>query len=284
MKSLYTALLLSATLTGTSAAFADAAGNDSMRTQPVSDYVPLRFLQSAPPLYPSGLIAAGIREGEAIVAIQVDRTGGLVDCLAVAYSDPKFAERAVGAVRHWTFEPARLRGVAVGTTENIRFTYRVCGTAVVDLNMNVEAHAEVLKNRFDPSSNAFSACTRAELDRTPTPTFIVKPIYAPDSAQSPSPRHVTVEFYIDKEGRVRMPAVSREMNDANGNLAAAAVVAVSQWKFEPPRSRNMPTLIFARQDFNFLPSHSGSKPQTPRPLPEVVGQQQAQLLPPTVQS
>ena len=62
-----------------------------------------------------------------------------------------------------------------------------------------------------------------------------------------------MEFYIDPQGRVRIPSVSRETIEANPGLAAAAVTAVSQWQFAPPVSNGKPVLVVASQDFSFRP-------------------------------
>jgi TonB family protein len=62
---------------------------------------------------------------------------------------------------------------------------------------------------------------------------------------------VTVEFYIDEQGNVRMAAVPR--TSAGDAYAAAAVAAVEQWRFEPPLRRGQPVLVLAQQEFNFRP-------------------------------
>ena len=60
-----------------------------------------------------------------------------------------------------------------------------------------------------------------------------------------------MEFYIDETGHVRLPAVSRETNEADEELSAAAVTAVEQWQFEPPVSKGKPVFVLAHQDFDF---------------------------------
>jgi hypothetical protein len=51
-----------------------------------------------------------------------------------------------------------------------------------------------------------------------------------------------------------MPSVSRETNEANEELAAIAITAVSQWQFDPPTSKGKPVLVLAQQDFSFNPA------------------------------
>jgi TonB family protein len=62
---------------------------------------------------------------------------------------------------------------------------------------------------------------------------------------------VAIDFYIDETGTVRMPAVS--IKD-DSELTALAVMALRQWKFEPPTRNGRPVLVKATQVFNFGPS------------------------------
>lgn len=59
---------------------------------------------------------------------------------------------------------------------------------------------------------------------------------------------VTVSFYIDEQGAVRMPYV---LGQPNLELADLAVEAVRQWKFEPPTRQGRPVLVHAQQLFRF---------------------------------
>jgi TonB family protein len=218
----------------------------------VPDYVPVRVHQTHEPIYPTSLVSLGVKSGTASVAIAVDDAGHLTDYLVTAYSHPAFADSAVAAIRSWTFEPAMVHGFTRNTKSDLTFRFQVQG--VVVMTMTTLSYEEMLHLRLAPGSTAYSACTLAELDRIPTPTKIVNPVYPSQLAKSSNGGHVAVGFYIDEQGRVRMPSVSRETNEANEELAAIAVIAVSQWQFEPPTSKGRPVLVLAQQDFSFKPS------------------------------
>ena len=126
--------------------------------------------------------------------------------------------------------------------------YSANGTVLDFSDLNDWVAAEFL--RLNPGSSAFSACLPRDLDRIPTPTKIVRPDYPAQIEQLSHGGHVTVEFYIDQTGRVRMPSASSETNEV---LAALAIRAVEQWRFEPPVARGRPALVQIRQDFNFKP-------------------------------
>ena len=185
------------------------------------------------------------------VAVQIDADGRLSDYLVTAYSNPAFVDGAVASVKNWRFEPARIHGSPRSAKAEFTFNYEAEGVVVVD--MSIQTVTELLHMRIAPDSLAFSARTLGQLDRIPTPIKIVKPVYPTTLARSSQGGHVTVEFYIDEQGHVRMASVDRQTIEANERLAAAAITAVEQWQFEPPLYKGLPVLALAQQDFNFKP-------------------------------
>jgi TonB family protein len=223
----------------------------------VPDYVPMVMHQRVDAGYPSTLVDIGVKSGSASVAVAIDERGQLTDLLVTSYTHPAFAESAVAAIRKWTFEPARIHGSPRNTKADITFRFQLEGVVVV--TMTNLSYTEMLHLKLAPGSTAYTACSLSELDRIPTPRKMVSPVYPETLANRSRGGHVSVSFYIDEEGNVRMPSVSVETNEANGELAALAVMAVSQWHFDPPTSRGKPVLVMAQQDFDFKPS----SPQAP---------------------
>jgi TonB family protein len=215
-------------------------------------YVPMRIDQTVEAAYPRKLVAIGLKSGAASLAIAVDDDGRLTDTLVTAYSHPAFAESALGAVKRWKFEPARVHGAARKSKSDITFRFELEGVVVVTLTPIT--YGELVHFKIAPDSEAYSACTLAQLDRIPNPTKIVNPVYPTQMARSSSGGHIHVEFYIDETGRVRMPSVSRETDEASEELSAAAITAVAQWQFDPPTAKGKPVLVLAQQDFNFKPA------------------------------
>jgi TonB family protein len=159
---------------------------------------------------------------------------------------------AVESVKQWRFEPARIHGMPRAAKAEFTFNYEAEGIVLVD--MSIQTIAELIHLRIAPNSLAYSACALSQLDRIPTPIKIVKPDYPEKLARSSHGGRVTVEFYIDKQGHVRLPSVDRQTIEANEELAALAITAVEQWQFEPPLLKGRPALALAQQDFNFKPA------------------------------
>ena len=227
------------------------------------DYVPVKINQTVDATYPISMVTAGVKSGVASLAIAVDDKGVLSDCLATAYTHPAFAKSAMAALRRWTFEPARIHGTPRNSKADLTFHFELDGVAVV--SMDVITYNELVHFKVAPDSEAYRACTLSQLDRVPAPLKVVNPVYPNELARSSRGGHVMVEFYIDPEGSVRIPSVARETIEANPELAAAAVSAVSQWQFAPPVSNGKPVLVIASQDFSFRPPSAAAPAGTPAP-------------------
>jgi TonB family protein len=216
------------------------------------DYVPVKVNQTEEAAFPSVLVPLGVKTGSASVAIAVDDAGRLTDYLVTAYTHPAFADSAVTAIRKWKFEAAMIHGFPRNSKSDLTFRFQMQG--VVVMTMTTFSYDEMLHLKLAPGSTTFRPCALGELDRIPNPTKIVNPVYPNQVARSSRGGHVSVSFYIDDQGHVRMPSVSLETNEANEELAAIAVTAVSQWQFDIPTSKGRPVLVVAQQDFSFKPS------------------------------
>lgn len=216
------------------------------------NYIPMKIIQTEPATFPREVTALGLTSGQAHVSIQIDETGKLTDLLVTGYSHSKFADHAVAALRRWKYEPALLNNVPHSATVDLVFNFETKGMVVVD--MTVSSYVELRNLQMRPGAYGYAACRLSQLDRIPTPTKVVQPAYPPDSTNQRRAAALTVYFFIDEQGRVRLPAVSPGEGEANNALAAAAIEAVSQWQFEPPLSRGSPVLVAARQEIKFRPT------------------------------
>ena len=175
------------------------------------------------------------------VAVQIDPDGRLADYLVTAYSHPAFVDGAVASVKKWRFEPARIHGSPRSATAEFTFNYEAEGVVVVD--MTDQTIAELLRIDDRPKLAGLHARARSASWTGPPrrSRSSSRPTRRPWRAAARG-GHVTVEFYIDEQGHVRMPSVDRQTIEANEELAAAAVTAVEQWQFEPPLLKGRPVL------------------------------------------
>jgi outer membrane biosynthesis protein TonB len=198
-------------------------------------------------VFPPNLLAEGVPSGEVQVVLSVDAKGELSDLLIVGYTNPEFADAVSAVLKTWTYEPARVHGRAVASRVDLQISFK-SEVSVMVINLGWH-YWERLSGQWE--HYAYKAYKLGDLDRIPTPVHVVQPVL-PKGDASPTKAHaVTVEFFIDEEGRVRVPTVEREY--VGDVYAAAMVAAVEQWRFEPPRRHGKPVLVIAQQDYSFLP-------------------------------
>ncbi len=215
------------------------------------DWQSMRIDQTTEPSFPHQLIVRGVTTGAAQIAIYVDASGQLAEWLVVKYTQPEFAESAVAAVKQWKFEPARMKGEPIGITLELVFNFEARGV-VVSSSTTGDA-AERLAMNLRSGSFVYRPCAGGQLDRAPEPTVKVAPQYSKALAAKGVKGDVTVEYYIDETGAVRMPCVSAEDDPM---LGALTIAAVSQWKFSPPTSHGRGVLVKATQVFTFKGDNS----------------------------
>jgi TonB family protein len=241
MKTFYRSLFILTLYGATSALFAVSP------FEPPGENDGIAINQTDALIYPFSMTTSGILIGGAQVVVSVDADGHLSDTLVTGYTNEAFAAAAVAALKRWTYEPARVHGVPRASRAYVLFTFKNdMGVMIQALPGMIDANAA---RSYTDERYSYKAYELRDLDRIPIPAQVVPP--NPPKKSLSAKRTVTVEFYIDDQGHVRMPAVDRiEADDA---YAAAAVRAVEQWRFEPPLRKGRPVLVLARQDFNFAP-------------------------------
>ncbi|MGH7995087.1 MAG: TonB family protein, partial [Opitutaceae bacterium] len=173
--------------------------------------------------------------------------GGRVDeCLALDYSDSGFVQPTLDSVREWTFEPVRIDGVPVPSTSQVAFRFRTDGTVVVSIAGDDIGLSWQL--RIPSMSIGFRTRDLRDLDAIPRPIQAPAPAYSAALARQGHTGSVTVHFYIDPTGAVRLPSVDPGEDQ---QLAALAIAALQRWRFEPPRYHNHPAQVRASQVFVF---------------------------------
>lgn len=208
----------------------------------------LSIIQTVDPVFPLPLLNGPVLSGDARIAIDVDENGKLADWLITGYSRKEFAEAAVEAVRQWQYVPPLHQGQPWAAIRELRFDFSRSGVLVNLVGSDAMTnHIEGLLH----GSNAYRTHALRELDRIPTPIQVVSPATPAPGAETRRKHTVSVEFYIDEEGRVRLPAVSRA--EAGSAFAASALEAVRQWRFDPPTVKGRPVLVLVTQEFNFMP-------------------------------
>lgn len=93
--------------------------------------------------------------------------------------------------------------------------------------------------------------TFSDLDRVPASLAQPMPGY-PDALKSrPVSGSAAVRFFVDEEGRVRLPSVTAATAP---EFAEAALSVLPQWRFEAPQLDGKPVIAMGTWSFSFGPA------------------------------
>ncbi len=199
------------------------------------------------PQLPAVLRMEGLQNGRLVVAIDVGPEGRPVDWLVLGASHRELIKPCVEALQRWRYTPARFNGEPV--LAQLQLTIEVSQTGAV-VSRNVMETMNDLVEKIGGRRPDYQACPASELDRPPAAITTIAPRYPQEAVKLGVRGRVTVHFYIDEQGAVRMPAVPAE---ADPYLSSMAIEALRGWKFEPGTSRGRPVLVAAAQEFSFGP-------------------------------
>jgi TonB family protein len=212
----------------------------------IIDEQPMQIVQTTEARFPTELTARGIREGEVRAVMLVDADGRLADVMVTAFSHPEFAVALLNAVRSWEYIPARQNGEPTGQRIQITFNFQQSGAIV---SMLPAAAIAASMARFLPYQVTSLVCTANELDRLPAVRHSVSPHHPGKSMTPPATTgSATIDFYIDSEGRPRMPVA---MKASHVEFAVAAADALMEWRFTPPTYQGRPIMVRMVQEFVF---------------------------------
>lgn len=146
--------------------------------------------------------------GEVLLDAQVNSNGTLSD-VRVASGDSPFVDAALGAVRTWTFEPARENGRAVESRIGIVFQF-----------------VQSFLPRLTQAEHKYDEPFAKSADRGALPVFTVEPSYPAGSIAEGS---VIVGGLVDPDGQLSSVSIIRDV----ASLAGSAEDVMRQWQFAP---------------------------------------------------
>jgi TonB family protein len=206
---------------------------------------PLKVIQTTEANFPPVLLAEGIVSGHVKAVVHVDAEGRLVDHLIIGYTHRALATELSAVLPGWKFEGPRNHGEPISLRTIIEFHFTATGTVLSLTSGNAQAAI----SRWIPDPLILVLCEAGALDR-PLQALHTAPPFHPGRRLRPSQPQgtATIDFYVDADGRPRMPVVATASHEAFG---AAATDAVAQWRFTPPTRDGNPVLVRVRQQFVF---------------------------------
>jgi len=182
------------------------------------------------PVFPDAARLDGFSAGHVTVAVKHNARGEPIDMLVLAATHPTMAEAALRAVREWRFTPSSNPADLV--THTMRIGFRMQGVVVFPFGKNL---AEDMVEAATGSSRLRESVTVPRVQAlVRKPKALEQPM--PKYPAALAPRQVegtaAVRFYVDQDGRVRLPEL---IEATSPEFAEAALAAVAQWRYEPPQ-------------------------------------------------
>lgn len=215
------------------------------------DFVPPKIQRQVHVQFPVRAQNQGITNGEVRLYVEVDLEGKPGDILAFAHSGADFAQAAMDAIRQWRFTPALLAGQPIGSINRINVHFEVNGVTTYTRMPEQSAERADAGERF-----AYRAYTLPELDRVPKALSRPSPLFPREWIQQGKTGVVSVEYFIDEDGRTRFPRV---VGNPDELLGASAVAAVKTWQFEPPLRQGQRVLALVGQEIQFRPGATNAE-------------------------
>ena len=199
------------------------------------------------PVYPYAKLSERL-EGKATVKFVIGPTGRVLKAEVTEASAPDFGEALLVAVEQFTYEPALKKGrpcpAVISFTQQFKLEEGYQLVSEDDLDA-------LRREQKKPQSLALLR----DLDSKPKPISLPPPKF-PLSQADKTKGEAMVEFFIDEDGRVRLPRVISASNDAFGCAAVQGVVA---WRFEPPQRGGKTTMVRVQQPIVFSRTPPGGE-------------------------
>jgi hypothetical protein len=221
-------------------------------------YTPVTIASQFEPLYPGDAANRGISSGYARVGMLIDSAGQPGNFLPIEYSHEAFARALSGAVELWSFRPAMVNGVAVPSRFIVAWDFVPQQAIWQTVSEAAEAKLQVGSSR---ERLVYFPHNEDELDEKPKLTFVEMPQVPEGTEIDPANDRVTVVFFIDEEGKVRLPQVEQSPDP---EFIVPTMAAVSKWQFTVPTVKGKPVLAIVSRRVKVIGyALSGGVPQTP---------------------
>lgn len=199
--------------------------------------------QAVWPVYPAALLRSGVT-GSARVRARIGAQGEVNEVALLAASHPDFGRAAVAMMQAWRFDPPG----AAGRRDALEYEQRFSAARPAD--SGVPASTTQLLERLalggtaaDGVAGVAGVAGAGDLDAPLRALLQVQPSVPPSLRQARVAGSATVEFYVDAQGRVLLPELASASHEEFG---WAALTAVNQWRFEPPRRGGQPVVARGR--------------------------------------
>lgn len=188
----------------------------------------LKLTKYVEPVFPDMARLEGLGEGHVALAVGRTAAGEPTDILVLSATSSRLATSAVEAAREWRFQPTNDPAELVPRT--VRIGFRLSGVIIYPFG---KRHIEEVRDGVSDIKlrEPIRVPRLQSLARAPKPLAQPMPVYPAKLQSKAIEGSAAVRFYVDEEGRVRLPEV---IEATTQEFADAVLAAVAQWRYEPP--------------------------------------------------
>lgn len=200
------------------------------------------------PVYPFVLFQEET-EGDAKVAFLIDVKGRVTDVKVLAASHPAFGLALTAALEAYEFIPAQKNGKPCPSVLNTEQKFSKAE------GMFSELDEDLIKLESKHPEKIFSA---KKLDAPLNPTHQRSPVFPSAMRDRLNQGEAVIQILIDEEGKVHLPRIVKATDPAFGYAAMQAVV---EWRFEPPKVGGKTAVVRVQVPFMFKQVLGGDQPK-----------------------
>ena len=218
-------------------------------TEPVSgETVPPRIVGQNLVQYPRDVATLdGIRDGYAIVRFRVDTEGRASDLIAIEAVHPSYATAAIRGLRMTRFSPALVNGEPEEVITLLRIDFDSEPGSSVEVS-TLEHVRDAMDSQRTQNPHFFALTPPNQLDEPLSVAEAPVPYVAVDDDGNPYSGQVQVQYYVDRDGSVKLPIIRSASNE---HVAQVALRTVQEIRFNPPMKNGKPVPVRVVQPFRF---------------------------------
>lgn len=229
--------------------------DDVRRYQPQADReVSFTIDRHRDPTFPARLRLEGYFDGSATFAISVNHFGELEDYLLLEATHLDFAKAVEKVLPNWDFSVPRLDGEPSSISSTIKVNFERSGAIVYETS---GIQLIPFLQQIAEAPVAYRIYGLWELDSLPEPLLVNKPEFHVDLLEDRNLVTAVFQFYIDEQGRVRIPTLREADEKVDERLLLIAQESLREWRFSPPTVRGKPVVTKAAQPFRFKKNAPG---------------------------
>ena len=213
-----------------------------------TSHVSFEIRESKDPVFPLSMKRLGYDKGVAIFAIFINQFGELADYLPLEATHIDFAEAVEKVLPDWDYSVPYVDGKTAAIVSRIKVTFER-GKGVVYETTGYDHYSHV--NALHETQSAYRTYSVAELDSIPEPIHIEKPAFHIELLEERNLVNAVFEFYIDENGKVRMPTLREADDKVDERLLILAQEALLQWRFNAPTRDGQPVVARTALPFRF---------------------------------